>query len=69
VNVTYQGNVTLPDTAAAGTKRRILLREYEVFAADPQQGVREGVGVVRVGDPATSYRTRVVYTDAIAIAD
>jgi hypothetical protein len=65
--VTYQAIVTLPDTALPGTKHRILLREYEVFAADAQEPVREGIGVVRIGDPNTSYRTRVVYADAIAI--
>jgi hypothetical protein len=66
--VTFQATLTFPSgLAAAGSKHRILLREYEVFAADAEDGVREGVGVVQVGFAATSYKTRLVYADALNI--
>jgi hypothetical protein len=67
-NVTFQATVTFPTASSiAGSKHRILFREYEVYAADAEDGVREGVGVVQVGAPATSYKTRIVYADAVTI--
>jgi len=67
VNVTYQASLAFPTTGVtAGSKHRILLREYEVYAADA--AVADGVGVLRIGDASTSYRTRIVYTDAVAIS-
>jgi hypothetical protein len=69
-NVTYQGSLAFPTTGAfPGAKHRVLFREYEVYAADAQDGVREGIGVVQVGANNTSYRTRLVYADAIAISN
>jgi hypothetical protein len=55
------------DQIIAGAKHRILFREYEVFAADNQPGVSQGVGIVQINQPATAYTTRIVYVDAVAI--
>jgi hypothetical protein len=66
-NVTYQGTITFPGSTVAGAKHRILLREYEVFAADAQTGVSDGVGLVQADAGNTSYKLRLVYTDAVTI--
>ena len=68
VNVAYQGTMTFPSYAAVpGSHHRILFREYEVFAADAENGARDGIGIVQVGQAATSYKTRQVYVDAVSI--
>ena len=52
-----------------GAKHRILVKEYEVFYADNQTGVQQGVGIVQIGQGApTPYTQRVVYADAIVIS-
>ena len=69
VVVTYTGAMTFPSSlAVAGAHHRILFKEYEVYATDAQTGIRLGLGVVQVGQPATSYTQRIVYADAIAIS-
>jgi hypothetical protein len=66
--VTYGASMSFPAYAAIpGAKHRILIKEYEVYATDPQIGVQQGVGVVQVGQPLTPYTQRVVYADAVAI--
>jgi hypothetical protein len=66
--VTYQATMTFPvGSAVTGSKRRILLREHEVYVADAQTGVRDNIGLVQIGEAATSYKLRLVYADAIAI--
>jgi hypothetical protein len=67
-SVTYQGNVALPAGLPAGSSHRVLFREYEVYAADNQDSVRAGIGIVELGVGNTSYRTRAVYTDAVTIS-
>ncbi len=67
-NVTYQASFSFPLAASTpGSKHRILFREYEIYAADAEDGVREATGVVQIGQPSTSYAKRIVYVDAVDI--
>jgi hypothetical protein len=68
-SVTYTSALVFPSYAAtSGTKHRILVKEYEVYSADPQAGVEQGVGVVTIGQSNRPYTQRIVYADAIAIS-
>ena len=65
---TFQATLTFPSSLSTpGSKHRVLFREYEIFAADAEDGVRDGVGVVQVGAATTSYKARIVYVDAVTI--
>ncbi len=67
--VTYNASMVFPTSSAiAGAHHRILFKEYEIYYADNQTGVRQGLGVVQLGSPTASYTQRVVYADAITIS-
>jgi hypothetical protein len=69
-SVGYQGELTYPDwNATAGAKHRVLFKEYEIYATDNQVGVRQGTGLVHIGDTVSGpYAQRLVYADAVAIS-
>jgi hypothetical protein len=66
---THQATLTFPSwLASTSAKHRVLVREYEVYGADDQSGVRQGTGIVHIGDTTQNpYAQRLVYADAIGI--
>jgi hypothetical protein len=66
---TFQGNVPYPAFAALpSARKRILIREYEIYGTDNQSGVMVGTGAVHAGDTTQApYAQRVVYADAVEI--
>jgi hypothetical protein len=64
----FQGNIAYPIAAKPGARHRILIREYELYGADDQDGVKAGSTILHAGSTtATPYQQRLVYADAIEI--
>jgi hypothetical protein len=65
--VTFKGSVSIPANANPNAKHRVVIREYERYQTDAQDGVAKGTAVVKDGGAAVPYAERVVYVDSISV--
>jgi hypothetical protein len=66
--VSFRGNLTVPSRANPGAKHRVVIKEFERFATDPQDGVAKGTTVVKEdGSAPTTFTERLVYVDTITV--
>ena len=68
--VSFRGNLPVPSRANPGAKHRVVIKEFERFATDPQDGVAKGTTVVKEDGLSlpTTYTERLVYVDTISVA-
>jgi hypothetical protein len=65
--VSFRGSLTIPSVANPSAKHRVVIREYERFATDAEEGVARGTAVITDGQPPAPYAERLVYVDTIAV--
>ena len=66
-SVSFRGNLTVPSRVNPSAKHRVVIREYERFATDPQDGVAKGTTVVKDREAPTTYTERLVHVDTISV--